>query len=104
LADPAQPTAGQKPALAQKYDARGLRCPLPVIRAEAILRTMKAGQTLQIIADDPIAVIDIPHFCQTAGHVVTRDRDLEAQLLGRNADIAESVCVFRVTAAGKSTE
>ena len=62
-----------KPETAADYtlDTCGYRCPMPVLQAEARLRRMKAGETLLIIADDPIAAIDIPHFCQSAGHEVT---------------------------------
>ncbi|MDR9427008.1 MAG: sulfurtransferase TusA family protein [Salibaculum sp.] len=51
-------------------DARGLKCPLPVLRAGKLLRTMAPGARLRVLADDPVAVIDIPHFCQEAGHVL----------------------------------
>jgi len=48
-------------------DATGLRCPLPVIRMEAVLRRLPAGARLRIMADDPIASVDIPHFAREAG-------------------------------------
>ncbi len=72
-------------------DARGLRCPLPVIRTEACLRKMKTGQKLLVLSDDPVAMIDIPHYCRMGGHGVERmpDRD--------------GTCVFQVTAGSKSS-
>ena len=70
-------------------DTRGLRCPLPVIKAEAKLRKMQVGEQLKVIADDPLAAVDIPHFCQEAGHHVVEE------------DSAEEICVFLVTAGGK---
>ena len=51
-------------------DVRGLRCPLPVIRTESALRRLPQGVDLKVIADDPVARIDIPHFCSDAGHKV----------------------------------
>ena len=66
-------------------DARGLRCPLPVIRMEAALRRLPAGAALQIIADDPVAAVDIPHFAREAGWRCDR-------LPG-----PDGVCVFLVT-------
>ncbi len=49
-------------------DATGLLCPLPVLKARKRLKSLPAGAVLQVLADDPAAVIDIPHFCAEAGH------------------------------------
>lgn len=66
-------------------DARGWRCPMPVIRMEAALRRLTSGKRLKIIADDPVAAVDIPHFCRLGGH--------EAERLPDQA----GACVFLVT-------
>ncbi|HHJ13681.1 MAG TPA: sulfurtransferase TusA family protein [Gammaproteobacteria bacterium] len=52
----------------QTLDARGLNCPLPILRTRKALNTMTAGQTLQVIATDPGAVKDISAFCEQTGH------------------------------------
>jgi tRNA 2-thiouridine synthesizing protein A len=75
----------------QTLDTSGYRCPLPVIRLEAALRGMADGAQVTVIADDPVAAIDIPHFCREAGHDVAR---LES---------AAGFCVFLVTRGAKST-
>jgi len=49
-------------------DARGLNCPLPVLKARKKLLGMRGGQILEVAATDPVAVIDMPHFCAEAGH------------------------------------
>lgn len=49
-------------------DTRGLMCPLPVLRAAKALRGLRQGGVVTVWADDPIAVVDIPHFCSEAGH------------------------------------
>lgn len=49
-------------------DARGLRCPLPVIRMEAVLQRLAPGATIKILSDDPVAAVDIPHFAKEGGH------------------------------------
>jgi tRNA 2-thiouridine synthesizing protein A len=49
-------------------DARGLRCPLPVLRARKLLLALKDGQRLLVEASDPMAAIDFPHFCAETGH------------------------------------
>ena len=52
----------------QEIDARSLLCPLPVLKARKRLKGMQAGQVLKLVADDPAAVIDVPHFCNEQGY------------------------------------
>lgn len=52
----------------QEIDATGLLCPLPVLKARKRLSGMAPGAVLRLIATDPAAVIDVPHFCAEAGH------------------------------------
>jgi len=49
-------------------DALGLLCPLPVLKARKRLQGLSAGALLRVEADDPAAIVDIPHFCTEAGH------------------------------------
>ncbi|MEP2680497.1 MAG: sulfurtransferase TusA family protein [Sulfitobacter sp.] len=49
-------------------DAIGLLCPLPVLKARKRLKALATGEILLILADDPAAIIDVPHFCTEAGH------------------------------------
>jgi tRNA 2-thiouridine synthesizing protein A len=49
-------------------DATGLLCPLPVLKARKRLQALQSGDLLRIEADDPAAIIDVPHFCAEAGH------------------------------------
>lgn len=58
-----------------ELDAVGLLCPLPVLKARKRLRSVPEGGLLRILADDPAAVIDIPHFCTEAGHVLVSTED-----------------------------
>jgi len=51
-----------------EIDATGLLCPLPVLKVRKRLNAMAAGQVLLLRADDPMARIDIPHFCAEQGH------------------------------------
>ncbi len=52
----------------EEIDARSLLCPLPVLKARKRLKGMAKGQVLKLIADDPAAVIDVPHFCNEQGY------------------------------------
>ena len=49
-------------------DLSGLLCPLPVLKARKKLNTMPSGAVLVVTATDPMAAIDIPHFCNEQGH------------------------------------
>lgn len=50
------------------YDLKGLNCPLPVLKARKRLARMRAGGRLWLETTDPLAAIDIPAFCNEAGH------------------------------------
>ena len=56
-------------------DAKGLLCPLPVLKARKRLQALASGQVLRMEADDPAAIIDVPHFCAEVGHVLVDTED-----------------------------
>ncbi|MEM1234144.1 MAG: sulfurtransferase TusA family protein [Pseudomonadota bacterium] len=59
-----------------ELDAIGLLCPLPVLKARKRLEPLETGEVLRVLADDPAAVVDVPHFCAEAGHaLVGQDTD-----------------------------
>ena len=51
-----------------EIDAQGLNCPLPVLRLRQRLAALRQGQVVRLVADDPMAEIDVPHFCAEQGH------------------------------------
>jgi tRNA 2-thiouridine synthesizing protein A len=51
-----------------EYDATGLLCPLPVLRANRKLRELPMGGELTIRATDPASESDFPAFCKQTGH------------------------------------
>ena len=53
-----------------EIDATGLTCPLPVLRLQKTLRGMDAGARVTLLATDPMAAVDVPHFCQEQGHTL----------------------------------
>lgn len=61
-------------------DARGLLCPLPVLRLRKRLMALPAGGRLRLIATDPAAVIDVPHFCEEGGHLLVSAYEVEQGL------------------------
>ena len=51
-------------------DARGLLCPLPVIRVQDRIKKLAAGEVLEVAATDPGTMHDIPAWCRVHGHQV----------------------------------
>lgn len=66
--------------LPQVLDARGLRCPLPVLKMEKRLAGMRPGETLAVLATDPVAKIDIPLFCRQNSHACEASTDPDGAL------------------------
>ncbi|HVH04215.1 MAG TPA: sulfurtransferase TusA family protein [Amaricoccus sp.] len=74
-----------------EIDARGLLCPLPVLRARRRLQAMRRGAVLRLLTDDPAAAVDVPHFCAEAGHA----------LVGRSEpNLPERIWLIRCRGAG----
>ncbi len=59
-----------------ELDATSLLCPLPVLKARKRLLALPPGAVLRVIADDPAALVDVPHFCAEQGHVLVGEEDL----------------------------
>ena len=60
-----------------ELDARGLLCPLPVLKTAKKLRSMAVGETITVLTDDPAAVIDVPHYCAESGNELVEATELE---------------------------
>jgi tRNA 2-thiouridine synthesizing protein A len=58
-------------------DALGLLCPLPVLKARKRLQSLPNGAVLKLLADDPAAVIDVPHFCAESGHALVHQDEAD---------------------------
>jgi len=48
-------------------DARGHRCPVPTLRLRRALEAAAPGARVRLLADDPMARVDVPHFAASAG-------------------------------------
>ena len=49
-------------------DARGLNCPLPILRTKKALSQLASGETLELVSTDPGSVKDIDSFCSQTGN------------------------------------
>ena len=54
----------------QKIDLKGLKCPLPVLKTRKAMQQLVSGDRIEVITTDPLAVIDMPAFCNENGHVL----------------------------------
>lgn len=62
----------------QIIDARGHRCPVPTLKLQKALAALAPGDEVRLIADDPMARIDVPHFAGGAGHEILATEDQDA--------------------------
>ena len=58
----------------EELDMRGLKCPLPALFARCALLRVAPGAALDVIADDPLAAVDIPHMCTQESFEVVSNR------------------------------
>jgi len=58
-------------------DARGHRCPVPTLRLRKALEQVEPGQCVLLLADDPMARVDVPHFAGETGHRVAEVREAD---------------------------
>ena len=57
------------------FDAVGLLCPLPVLKLRKQLKSLAVGERIEMLADDPAAWVDVPHFCAENGHTLCETRE-----------------------------
>ncbi|MCB1954222.1 MAG: sulfurtransferase TusA family protein [Rhodocyclaceae bacterium] len=63
----------------KEVDARGLNCPLPILRAKKALSTMEAGQVVRVIATDPGSVKDFAAFARQTGNELVEQGQVEGE-------------------------
>lgn len=61
-------------------DARGHRCPVPSLRLAKALEAARPGATIQLLATDPMARIDVPHMLADGPHRVLAVQDVDGGL------------------------
>jgi len=70
----------------ETLDLRGLKCPLPALFAKRALERAGEGAEIEIVTDDPMAPIDVPHMCRHEGFEfvsAARDGDQARMVLRR---------------------
>ncbi len=63
----------------KELDARGLNCPLPILRAKKALNDMQSGQVLKILATDPGSVKDFQAFAKQTGNDLLQQAEADKE-------------------------
>ena len=66
--------------MTHEIDAIGLLCPLPVLKLRKRLKPLQAGERIRLLADDPAAIVDVPHFCNESGHALIESSETSGTL------------------------
>ncbi len=65
----------------KELDARGLNCPLPILRAKKALNELASGQTLRIVATDPGSVKDFQAFAKQTGNQLLESSEANGEYI-----------------------
>lgn len=63
----------------QTLDARGLNCPLPILRTKKAISALASGEVLEVIATDPGSVKDLESFCSQTGHQMLSSSEADGE-------------------------
>ncbi len=66
-----------------RLDARGLNCPLPILRTKKSIAAMQSGEILEITATDPGSVKDLDAFCRQTGHQMLASQEIDGEFVFR---------------------
>lgn len=61
-------------------DAKGLNCPLPVLKAKKSIKGLVAGQTLEVLSTDPGSVRDFDSFCRATGNELLESDEIDGNV------------------------
>ena len=61
----------------QVLDAKGLNCPLPILKAKKALKSLESDQVLEVISTDPGSVADFAAFCRTTGNELLEQNEAD---------------------------
>jgi len=64
-----------------ELDARGLNCPLPILRAKKSINNLTNGQVIKILATDPGAVNDFTSFCKQTGNELLESQEQNGEFM-----------------------
>ena len=59
--------------IAQRLDARGLNCPMPIVKTAVAIKALASGELLEVLATDPGAVKDFAAWSKSTGHGIVEE-------------------------------
>ncbi len=65
----------------RELDARGLNCPLPILKAKKALAEMSSGEVLKVVATDPGSVRDFQAFARQTGNELVEQQTTESEFV-----------------------
>ncbi len=72
-----EPSPGERERYDALIDARGLACPLPLVKARQALMVLDAGARICVLATDSAAPRDFAEFCEVSGHLLIEQREAD---------------------------
>ena len=63
----------------KELDARGLECPLPILRTKKMLNDMNSGELLRVMATDPGSIRDFHAFSRQSGHALVEHSEIKGE-------------------------
>ena len=82
-------------------DVSGYNCPIPVLKIKKVIKTLKKGERLKIIATDPMIKIDLPTFCRESNCKLIYIKDTEESIF---CEIQVLYCYLRMLTINKDTK
>jgi tRNA 2-thiouridine synthesizing protein A len=61
--------------VARTLDAKGLDCPMPLLKAKKAIESLESGQVLEILGSDEGSKIDLPGWCERVGHTYLGEKE-----------------------------
>ena len=65
-----QPYTATLPVAAAPLNTCGLLCPLPIIKTAERMKELRVGEIVELLADDPGVLLDMPAWCTATGHLL----------------------------------
>ncbi len=61
--------------IVQKVDARGLNCPMPIVRATQAIKSVQSGELIEVLATDKGSLKDFPAWASTTGNTIVEQSE-----------------------------
>ena len=66
--------------LDREFDLVGLKCPLPIVELNRLVKKISSGESFRAIADDPAFLLDVEAWCKRTGHILVEIQQTDSQV------------------------